>query len=74
MSIRRSRPEKTFQAFNYIFLGILCIATIYPFWNLVAIAFSGPSPLKLHQVFLVPLEPQIDALRYLFDNPLYWQW
>jgi putative aldouronate transport system permease protein len=57
---------------NYTVLGLLCAATIYPFWNLVALSFSGVSPVRLHQVFLWPLEAQIDSLRWLSDNPLYW--
>jgi putative aldouronate transport system permease protein len=72
MAVRRSRGERVFQLFNYTALSLLCLATVYPFWNLVALSFSGISPVRLHKVFLWPLEFQLDSLRYLFDNPLYW--
>jgi len=63
--------ERTFQVGNYFFLSLLAVATVYPFWNLVAQAVSGASPLKLNQVFLWPLELQTDTLRYLVNADIF---
>jgi putative aldouronate transport system permease protein len=73
MRTRLGSAELVFQVFNYCALAVLAILSIYPFWNLVAQSVSGVSPLKLHQVYLWPLEPQLDAFKSIFSGGLFWK-
>jgi putative aldouronate transport system permease protein len=71
MRPRTTPAENVFQVFNYTALALLAIVSVYPFWNLVVSAVSGPSALKLHKVFLWPLELQFDTVRYFLQSDIF---
>ncbi len=72
MMRRLSKGQAVFQVFDYTALALLAVVTVYPFWNIVAVSVSGISPLRLHQVFLWPLEIQFDAFKSLLRSNLFW--
>lgn len=53
-AIKRSKGEKAFTVFNYIFFTVLCIIMLYPFWHVVMMSFSSVEATAKGGVFLWP--------------------
>lgn len=66
---RTSPTEKFFTALIYTILAILGLSCILPFIHLIALSFSGSTPVKQGIVTLYPLEFTTDAYRYALDHP-----
>lgn len=71
MAIRRTKGEILFSIFNYVFLTLLAMITLYPFVHVVAGALSGPGELIGHKGVLIwPLgKPTLKAFALVFRNP-----
>ncbi len=68
----RSTPlEKFFTVLIYAVLGILALSCILPFIHLIALSFSGSTPVKQGIVTLYPIEFNADAYKYAFDHPTF---
>lgn len=62
-------PAETFgAAFNYVFLSLLSLCTLYPFWYQIAASFSSSRAITSGEVFLWPVEFNIEAYRRLFED------
>ena len=72
MAIVRSKGELAFHIFNYFFLGAFSLLTAYPFLNMLAVSLSGPSPIGLGKVYLIPLEIQFRSYTFMLENKLFW--
>ena len=67
----RTRGEKSFAAFNYIFMTLLCIICIYPLWYVLVASLSDPVLLYMQRGILVwPLgEWSIRGYQLVMENP-----
>lgn len=72
MAIKRSKGESIFQSFNYIFLAAFSFITMYPFINILAVSFSGRSPIGKGIVYLLPKEIQLRSYTYMLNHSLFW--
>ena len=67
----RTRGEKSFAVFNYIFMTLLCIICIYPLWYVLVASLSDPVLLYMQRGILVwPLgEWSIRGYKLVMENP-----
>ena len=67
----RTRGEKSFAVFNYIFMTLLCIICIYPLWYVLVASLSDPVLLYMQRGILVwPLgEWSIRGYQLVMENP-----
>ncbi|WP_312443438.1 carbohydrate ABC transporter permease [Lacrimispora sp.] len=71
MKVKRSRGERVFSAFNYIFLSLIIILCLYPVWYVAAASFSNSNLLTQHTgLLLKPVGWSIDAYKKVFKNPM----
>ncbi|NMA95314.1 MAG: carbohydrate ABC transporter permease [Clostridiales bacterium] len=63
--------EKVFDAFNFIFMILVILITIYPFYYVICASFSGTAELLTHRGLLfVPLNPTLGAYKMTFSYPM----
>lgn len=67
----RTRGEKSFAVFNYIFMTLLCIVCIYPLWYVLVASLSDPVQLYMQRGILIwPLgEWSIRGYQLVMENP-----
>lgn len=71
MKIKRSKGEKTFQVFNYVFLTLIVVICFYPVWYVAMASFSNSNLLTQHTGLLFkPAGFSIDAYKKVFQNPM----
>jgi len=63
--MRYSISERLFHFLNYIFLTLLALCCLYPFVYIIATAFSSNRAVSSGEVFLWPVELNVDAFRQL---------
>lgn len=71
-AIKRSKSEKTFTVFNYVFFTLLCIVMLYPFWHVVMMSFSSVEATAKGGVFLWPKGFNLDTYSKVFHDPSIW--
>lgn len=73
MAIRRSRGEQIFNVFNVIFMILLMLACLYPFWYVVMASFSRPTLIMGHRGgLLFPLGFSLQAYEAVFADRSIW--
>ncbi len=60
--------NKAFSAAAYLFIGVLILMCIIPFWLLIVSSLTPESELLLHGYSLVPREFTLDTYRYLWSS------
>ena len=67
----RTRGEKSFAVFNYIFMTLLCVICIYPLWYVLVASLSDPVLLYMQRGILVwPLgEWSARGYQLVMENP-----
>jgi len=71
MVIHRSFGDKIFDSFNYVFLTLLMVITLYPFLYVVFASFSSAEMLATTRGILYkPLGFSLEAYKSVFDNPM----
>lgn len=70
--MRQTKGEEFFQVFNYIFLTVLIIFCIYPFWEVIRISFSTPAEASRMGFSLWPRESTAAAYIQVFKNQYIW--
>lgn len=68
MQYRRTTGYRFFQVGNGLFLGLVALSMVYPFWNLLAISLSGPGPVLAGKVSLIPREFTLETYRQLITT------
>ncbi len=53
MKVKRSRGERIFTVFNYIFLSLIMLLCLYPVWYVVVASFSDSNMLTQHTGLLL---------------------
>ncbi len=70
---KRSMGEMAFASFNNLFMLLLMIACLYPFWYVVCASFSKASLLMGHTGILInPLGFSTEAYEKVFSNSRIW--
>lgn len=57
-----------FRWLNYIALALFAAATVFPFINIIATSFSSSRAISGGEVFLWPVDFNLDAYRNLLDD------
>lgn len=70
--MKLSSGEKVFQGFNYVFLALLGLATIYPLWEVIRISLSTPAEASRMAFTLWPKELSLDAYKHVLHNSFIW--
>ena len=67
----RTRGEKAFAVFNYIFMTLLCIICVYPLWYVLVSSVSDPVQLYMQRGIMVwPLgEWSLRGYQLVMENP-----
>lgn len=68
----QTKSEKAFQWFNYIFLTVLALLMIYPFWEVIRISFSTPAEASRMAFTLWPRETSLAAYESVIKNQFIW--
>lgn len=68
---RRSRGEKIFTLFNYVFLTLSAATCLIPLLNQLAISFSTSSSVAAGRVFLIPKEFTLESYRFMAQRPAF---
>ena len=63
--MKATKGEKIFYAINYIFLTLIALGCLYPFVYIIALSFSSNRAIISGEVFLWPVEPNLEAYRQL---------
>lgn len=64
----KTKGEKIFEFFNYIFLTATAILCIVPVLNLLAVSFSSTAAISAGNVGIWPVDFNTQAYKYLADN------
>lgn len=64
--------DSVFNVFNYSFIALLTFTCMFPFLNQFATAFSGEFAITSGQVFLWPVDFQLDAFKHVvYDSVIF---
>lgn len=69
MKIRESTSDKIFLFVIYVILILILIAVLYPLVFVVSSSFSSGEAVRQGNVWLLPIEPNLDGYRAVFNNP-----
>lgn len=71
MKIKKSKGERAFNVFNYIFLSLIIIICFYPVWYVAMASFSDSNLLTQHTgLLLKPIGFSTEAYKKVFQNPM----
>ena len=65
---KRSAGDWIFDSINYLFLGMLGLVTLFPFWNVMMTSLVGSSEYYSKPVVLWPSHLNITAYLYIFST------
>jgi putative aldouronate transport system permease protein len=66
--MKRTFGEKTFDNLNIVFLGLIGLITLFPFWNVIASSFVGASEYFSRPFILWPHKFNFSAYLYIFST------
>lgn len=70
MAIKKSNGEKVFDVFNTVFMVILMLSMLYPFWHVAMASISDSNELIARQGMLfTPKGLNFEAFQLVFKNP-----
>lgn len=61
-------PERIFRAITYLIVTLFSISALYPFVNVIAMSFSSSRAVNAGEVFLFPVDFNVDAYRQLLED------
>jgi ABC-type sugar transport system, permease component len=67
--IKRSKGEHAFDTFNIIFMLVMCVIMIYPFWYVLILAFNTGSDAIKGPMWLLPRQFTLDNFRLVLNYP-----
>ncbi len=70
MRIQTSLSDKIFDSFNYIFLTVLGMITLYPILNVVSISLSDYAAYVRNPLMIIPIDLDLSAYRQILTSPL----
>ncbi|MGN0747091.1 MAG: carbohydrate ABC transporter permease [Aristaeellaceae bacterium] len=67
--IRTSPGDRAFSVFLYLFLGLIGLLTLYPFWNVFVLALNEPLDTLRGGVYFCPRAFTLNNLRQILQMP-----
>ena len=71
--IKGSKGDRAFDAFNYILMTIILIASAYPLVIVISSAFSDPYALMSGKVWLLPKGFNLEGFKAIFNYDKVWR-
>jgi putative aldouronate transport system permease protein len=71
-NIRLTRSDRIYNGLNNVFLGAILIVILYPLIYIFSSSFSSPMAVLTGKVWLLPVEPSLEAYEVIFDYRLIW--
>ncbi len=71
--IKPTKGERLFDAFNILFMCLLCFLFLYPVLNVLAISLSSSGPVLRHEVFMLPKQITLVAYNDIIANKFIFQ-
>ena len=72
MSIKLTKGEYAFNIANYIFLTLLAILMVYPFWEVIKVSISSPMDTSITGFSLWPNEVWLGGYTEVIGNKFIW--
>ena len=70
MIMKRSAGEKAFSAFNMVFMILMMVITLYPFWYVITCSFSDSAQMVgARGMMLLPKGFSLEAYKAVLKNP-----
>ncbi|MBQ6550607.1 MAG: carbohydrate ABC transporter permease [Lachnospiraceae bacterium] len=69
----KSPAAKTFNVFNIIFLTLLGLLCLYPFWYEICISFSSNDAVNAKSVYFLPVDFSLEAFKYVLERGPFWK-
>lgn len=69
---RMTRGEQIFAVFNYLFLTLLGLLTLYPFWEVIRLSLSSAADANRMGFSLWPREVSTEGYAFVLNNPAIW--
>ncbi len=69
----KSPAAKVFNVVNIIFLLILGLICLYPFWYEICISFSSNAAVNAKRVYFYPVEFSMEAFKYVLERRPFWK-
>ena len=60
--------SRAFDAFNYIFLTLISLTTIFPFIYIIGASFATEYEIATRPMFIIPQDATINAYQYIFSS------
>ncbi len=70
--MKRTKGEKAYAVFNYIFLALLALITVYPFWQVIITSFSTAAEANRIGFKLWPAEISWEGYKNVISNEYIW--
>lgn len=71
MKIKRTAGKVVFDIFNYSFMCLLIVVTLYPIWYIFAASFSDGTEFMKHTgLLLKPVGFSVEAYKMMIKNPM----
>lgn len=70
--MKRTRGEKIFSVFNYIFLTCLALITVYPFWDVIRVSISTSAEVSTTGFRLFPSAISWEGYQGVLSNSFIW--
>jgi len=69
MKMRRSLGEHLFDKFNVIFMIVMSIIMVYPFWYILCLAFNTGADAARGPIWFFPRDFTLENFKYVFRYP-----
>ena len=72
-TIRRTVPELIFDSANMLFMWILLVVMLFPFWYVLVLSFNEGRDATLGGVYLWPRMFTLENYAFVLGNPVLWR-
>ena len=70
--IKRTVGEHIFDKFNFIFLGLLGLSMLYPFWYELALSLADADKVALSKVYIWPEAMSLESYKNVCSDANIW--
>lgn len=69
MKIKKSASRKAFEVFNYTFLTLVMLVSLFPLVHMFALSFSSNAAASAGWVTIFPVDFSLEAYKYILGKP-----
>ena len=73
MKIKKSTSRKVFEVFNYTFLTLVMVVSMFPLVHMFALSFSSKSAAAAGWVTIFPVDFSLESYKYILEQPQYFK-